>query len=148
MEGDCDDCGQHDAEADKDWMFQDSFLLLVFKNDLRATEECETVCFTDFLRIGHITHELFPEAPVFGIVSGTSVLLLLCRFLFRCRPTFLGGESFSASLVCFDHTVDLSGTGDNRFPVTYQMSGYGFTPQSSDIPASVSRQSRQQFELV
>lgn len=41
-------------------MFQDSFLLLVFKNDLRATEECETVCFTDFLRIGHITHELFP----------------------------------------------------------------------------------------
>ena len=88
MEGDCDDCGQQDAEADKDWMFQDSFLLLVFKNDLRATEECETVCFTDFLRIGHITHELFPEAPVFGIVSGTSVLLLLCRFLFRCRPTF------------------------------------------------------------
>lgn len=121
MEGDCDDCGQHDAEADKDWMFQDSFLLLVFKNDLRATEECETVCFTDFLRIGHITHELFPEAPVFGIVSGTSVLLLLCRFLFRCRPTFLGGESFSASLICFDHTVDLSGTGDNRFPVTYQL---------------------------
>lgn len=88
MEGDCDDCGQHDAEADKDWMFQDSFLLLVFKNDLRATEECETVCFTDFLRIGHITHELFPEAPVFGIVFRTSVLLLLCRFLFRCRPTF------------------------------------------------------------
>lgn len=89
MEGDCDDCGQQDAEADKDWMFHDSFLLLVFKNDLRATEECETVSFTDFLRIVHITHELFPEAPVFGIVSGTSVLLLLYRFLFRCRPTFL-----------------------------------------------------------
>lgn len=71
-------------------MFQDSFLLLVvFEIDLRATEECETVSFTDFLRIGHITQELFPEAPLFGIVSGTSVLLLLYRFLFRCRPTFL-----------------------------------------------------------
>ena len=34
-------------------------LLVVFEIDLRAPEECETVCFTDFLRIVHITHELF-----------------------------------------------------------------------------------------
>lgn len=42
-------------------MFQDSFLLLVvFEIDLRAPEECETVSFTDFLRIVHITLDVLP----------------------------------------------------------------------------------------